>query len=497
MVDRSRPARLRTSVAVLACAGLLALLALQTWAYATRLTLSLGPRVILQPWLLRQGFVMYRDIADLHTPLMPLTLAALIPLVPDGLALAKLALIVLMSLTAGLTFVAGWRTVGPMGGLGYGKLWHESFLAPLYLVLFLCYDASTAGRSAGATLLAGFTGGIAVLYKQQAILAMAVFSLWSGWTHWRAHRSARRLLREMALMGAAFLLPIVAVGLYQLILAGSLESAAYWTLGYNMTSDYASLAALPPTIRQMRVILLSGLLMPAAFAVCVHSWRKGSATWLTLGLALLLLGASSAGLYPRYAAFHLQPALPWVALATTITWAYVWRLQRVGRPLALALAAAVCVVLPITAEPSLRLVAAAPAQQTIDEYSNLVPLAQQVRQAIGPTGCAYIFPDDEASANLYYLLDCPPPGFWVFHYPWNWLDPIRSQISSSLQSDAPAWIVYFPGRHGVGQTAPEIVAYLEAHYRREVRLEWRGVEVWLLTWKATASARTRAGSTWR
>ena len=77
-------------LARLAWAILVGALLFQAYAYYFKLPLSLGPRVILQPWLLRHGFILYETAVDIHTPLMPLSIAALSSVIPDGLRLAKL-----------------------------------------------------------------------------------------------------------------------------------------------------------------------------------------------------------------------------------------------------------------------------------------------------------------------------------------------------------------------------------------------------------------------
>jgi hypothetical protein len=95
----------------------LVLLALQAFAYAAGLPLSLGPRVILEPWLLRQGYLLYEEIADLHSSLLPLLLSAVMPIFPDGLTMAKTVLVLTVSLSTFLTFLAGKRDAGWVGGL--------------------------------------------------------------------------------------------------------------------------------------------------------------------------------------------------------------------------------------------------------------------------------------------------------------------------------------------------------------------------------------------
>jgi len=113
------------------------------------------------------------------------------------------------------------------------------------------------------------------------------------------------------------------------------------------------------------------------------------------------------------------------------------------------------------------------------EYSDLVPLAAEIREQIGPQDCIYIFPNDEATANLYYLTGCMP-RFWIFSYPWYMVDPVKQQILATLEEDPPPWVVTFPGRWEIEKYAPEVMDYLENHYRREAELHWAQGKAWLL-----------------
>ncbi len=473
--------------------GLLGLLIFQAWAYCAKLSLSVGPRVILQPWLLKRGFLMYEEVVDLHSPLMPLIVTALTPLVPDGLHLAKLVLVVLLSFSTVLTFVVGRRTTGWLGGLGaaaffvlwspvfgFGKLWHESFLAPLFLLMFLSYDAAAARRSTRSCLLLGLFGGVAVLVKQQAAVVFAAFVLWHAFATWRLRRSGSNLLREVVLMGLAAIVPVAVYVAFHYAQAGSLSSLWYWTIEYPLTSDYGSLAAQPPTIAQVRVLAASCLLLPAALFCGIDSLRKGDRTWLHIGLGLTLLATSSVAAYPRFNFFHLQVALPWLALASASTFAYVLRSQTSGRSFAMGVAVALSVLWLITAGPMYSTAIPDPEPQYIGEYSDLEPVAQRLGQYIEPADSVYIFPDDEATANLYYLLDCSPPRFWIFHYPWYMFDWVGNRILSTLDADPPEWIVYFPGRWDAENSAPEIMTYLQDHYQQETTFQWAQGKVWLL-----------------
>ena len=140
--------------------GLAALLLYQAWLFYFKMTLSLGPRVIFEPWALRNGYFIYENITDLHSPLMPWLLAVLGYIVPNGLRLAKLTLVGLLSLSTLFTFLVARRHSGVWAGLaaaalfvlwapaiGFGKLWYEAFLAPAYLVYLLAYKSSVQPRT--------------------------------------------------------------------------------------------------------------------------------------------------------------------------------------------------------------------------------------------------------------------------------------------------------------------------------------------------------------
>jgi len=471
----------------------LGLILFQAWAYARALPLILGPRVILQPWLLRRGFVMYESIIDIHTPLMPLVIAALAPLNPDGLILAKSVLIALLSLTTFLTFAAAARKSGGMAGVwaaffvvvwsptfGFTRLWHESFLAPLYLLLFLAYDGSVQRRSIRSCLYVGLLGGAAVLTKQHAAVVFAAFVAWMGASNWYSLRSGRELLREIALMLLGALLPVAAYTVYQYSQAGSVANFLYWTIGYALTSDFKTLASMAPTPVQVELVTSSCLLLPLAIFAAIDGQRKGDIHWRQRGLGMALIAASTVTEFPRFGMFHLQATLPLVAVVSALALRYLARLGPSWRVVAASLALALPVYWLTTAVPAYRPALAPRQPQTILQYSNLVPLAADIRANIGPTDCVYVYTDDEANSNLYYVLRCLPPKYWIFHYPWYMQAWMRKRIILSLEADSPKWVVYFPDHWGINGMAPEFLKYLEDHYQTDAELTWAGQDVLLL-----------------
>lgn len=479
---------------LLVVASLICLVLFQAFAYYDRLTLSLGPRVIMQPWLIQNGFVMYENIADLHSPLMPLILAWSRPLVTDGLLLAKLVLVFLIALSTILIFLAAQRLTGWLGGLwaawffflllpsfGFGKLWYETFLAPLYVLLLLNFKPSSSRRSFKSLLFLGFIGGIALLIKQHSVVVVVSLLVWTALSNYFLSRSLSENIRELALICLGIILPVVAFIAYQYIRASTLKGFFYWTISYSMTTEYKSLAAKWATINQIQVVVMSIPLVIVAFFYLIGLNRRRDITWLYFGWGFILLAASGLTIYPRFEYFHLQATIPVVVWLSVLALGHAWRTHGISRPFVLGMALGLSIFWLIRGGAAyLPVFNTFHNPQRIAEYSHLEPLAIDLSQYIGPSDSIYVFPDDEATANLYYLMRHLPPGFWIFSYPWNMSDSIKSRVLSTLRKESPEWIVYLPGRWKINHYAPEIVTFIQAHYRKAAKLNWAGGRILLL-----------------
>jgi hypothetical protein len=279
---------------------------------------------------------------------------------------------------------------------------------------------------------------------------------------------------------AAALLPVLALAAGLYARAGTLVGVWQWTVLYGLTSSYRSTAALSPDLDQIGIVVSSCLLLPAAVLYLLDLKRKGCALWHRLAWGFSVLGASSLTVFPRFHFFHLQTALPMLAWLSSMTLAQALRRPNTGRLFAAGTALALSGFWLVTAGSAYRAVLRADQPRTIWEYSPLVPLANEVRAAVGADTRVYVYPNDEATANLYYLLRCPPPGFWVFDYPWYADAWMQTKVLHALQEDPPNWVIHLTGSQKASSDMSEIAQYLEEHYRRETRLRWDQGEVWLL-----------------
>ena len=479
----------------------LALAIAQALAYCYALPLSLGPRVVLQPWLMRQGYLLYEHIADEHPPLMNLLLSAVQPLGSDSLAVAQIVTVSLISITTLLIFWAGQRTGGWLVGtfsaffftiwspiFGYSKLWHETFLAPLYTLLLVQWCPPSSDRpNIRCSLLTGALLGLAVLLKQHAVAVVAGLVLWHSFASWRARRPARQVFTEIAAIVFAAVLPIAAFTMHHLYQAGTLENLAFWTITFSFVNNYTGLASLSIRPDQISALAPAYCLLPPALTIMWTSREKGK-SWSREGWALVLLVTSSLTAYPRFGFFHLQASLPILAWLSGTTLARLLNVRdQKGfegtnhRSLLAGIACSVMLLWTLHAGIPYYNSLSDGQPREIWEYTDLVPLAQEVRQHIGPTDCVYVFPDDEATANLYYLTQCRPPKFWMpTSYPWFTLDMLKPKAIRALEQASPEWVVYFPGRWGIERHGQEILTYIQEKYQLETQLTWAKGEVQLL-----------------
>lgn len=445
-------------------------------------TISLGPHVILEPWLLNQGFHMYSQLGDNHSPLMPVLLSLGQWILPDGLRLAKLTLVGLIFISAVLTFYAARRLAGSLAGLlaviffaawsywfGYYKLWHETFLTPLYLLLILIW--TSPGKTAGRWRLCsyGLLLGISVLVKQQALfVAAGVISL-TILVGGLNHRKALAVFKDILWIGAGAALPVLVYFAFYLLSGGSLEQAWYWVVLFNDAELGRMLASPIPSSFILAILPAFILLLP----VLVRFFRKLSGpsdAWSQDAFLLLMLLAGLITIFPRFGAFHLQPMLPPLAIFSGKVLADLptfvpeaWRKMRT--PLARNLMAGAFVLFWAAYAPGWSNIFS-PQPRRIYEYSDLPALAEQIRQQTGG-GCVYLLPEDEANSNLYYLMKCYPPRLWAFtSYPWFSRDGLPAKEIAALQAESPEWVLYFPGRFNIETHNPQLVSYVENHYQK-------------------------------
>jgi hypothetical protein len=477
-------------------AAVAGLILLQLYLFTTRFPLSLGPRVILQPWLIQQGRVMYEDLVDMHSPLMPMLLALLRWGIPDGLALAKTVLAALFSAGLMLTALTAKRLAGAWAGLwaaalmalwsldfGFAKLWHESFLALVYIVwiawLVFFFDRKTWWRLPAMGLIAG----VGILFKQHALIVFAGFLVWYALCRRREAAAWRSVAADTFRLCFWTAVPGLAFLVCQYLRAGTLSGFFYWAIVFNFTSDYVELGMQAPAAADWLRFGTIFAFLPIVLGCLWDAFRTRDRSAKFIGAAVLFMACTAATQYPRFGSFHFQPWLPLLTLTYGWTAGYLVRAAFRFRITIVIGLAGLTVFWFSQTGLKFGIRAEVPAAPSVSEYSSLLPVADRIRPFLHAGASLYIFPDDESTSNLYYLLGIEPAGLWVFHYPWYMTDSVRRELADMFRERPPEFVVFRGDAWDMDANAPEVLAAIRAGYQPVAAIPWSGGEMELLARK--------------
>jgi len=241
------------------------------------------PEMLAWPYLMLNGWLPYRDIAIAHTPLLLIIASAWYKVFGLGLLQLQLLTWVIFSLSALLLYLTSRSGKALLvyaalwAAFGGNALWFDLALAPLAIMLHRAIHGQRP-------VLAGGWAGLMLLTKQTA-LWFILPALW-------AVRLRGRFLAALACVLAVFLGLLAAAGL--------LADFYVWAVRFGIF-------ILPRSPGQIQLPTLKQLLL-AVFPVVIFLFNKSN--WRLLPWVV----AGSLGVYPRWELFHLQPALPFLAL---------------------------------------------------------------------------------------------------------------------------------------------------------------------------------------
>ena len=459
--------------------------------------LSLGPHVILEPWLINHGFLIYNQLTDNHSPLMPLLLSVGQLVIPDGLRLAKLVLVGLIFIITLLTFFCARQLAGNTAGVlaalffvcwsqtfGFDKLWHETFLTPFYLLILLIWTSPAInGRHVLKNFICGLILGIAFLFKQQALFPLAALLAYETLIGLLTHKKAKAIISEILIVISGALIPVIVFIAIYLLVGGSFSKMVYWTILFNDLTMRDMLFQLPK-LSFLQIISPAFILFILFVYKFLWKLRNIVEKWSSDGMLILIFLSGLITAYPRFEPFHLQPMLPALAIISGLVLTRFFTGDSTSisdNKLNLGIISAFVIfwlAFGITGMVN----SYKPGEtRSIHEYSDLPPIAFQIRQQIGMDACIYLLPEDEANSNLYYLLNCQPPLFWAFtSYPWLSRGNLPDQEISALEKADPEWVLYFPGRWAVESHNPRLVSYVATNYQKVTQINSNQGEIWVM-----------------
>ncbi len=376
----------------------------------------------LYPWLMNNGWVLYRDIRDQHGPLFP----SLLSLLPDpGSAGTQFVfMLLLVALVALLTAIAAWRTSSPAAALfavglyalwilpfDGAHVWYDLGLAPFYLAAFLvAWDMLAKPAENWRPVALGLLLGLAFLLKQQAAVALL-----GGLAVVPLHQR-----RSVALYVGAASLPVL-ISVLVFSITGAVGDYFYWVVTYNLTPTYVqgASALVPPADWPLILALLAPVpALAAGLSPMKSIWRR------RLGFIIFsggLLFAAIIPIWPRYARFHLAGALPLLALFGGIAiWNLLVHFPGFRSRAVLPWAGGVLLILlslRLTGPSGLRTLAGVWRVQPapLPYSSTIAPLRNWVQSNTPPDRPILVY---DLDSTLYRVLERQPPKPWSPFFPW-------------------------------------------------------------------------------
>ncbi|MEJ5248688.1 MAG: hypothetical protein WHS90_13020 [Caldilinea sp.] len=467
--------------------------------FTTRLPITADPRMVLQPWLLNQGFIPYLHIADEHSPLLPHLLAWVQSLVGnDGILALRLAHGTTLTLLFVLVSSWLWMRYGIWAAaagvaffwafavrFGLTTFWYNLALAPVFFGFFLSLSAfSLERRHLWRVAFSGALVGIGLLFKQQAAILVPVFLIWLGLIFWRLQGDRRSVLRALFLFLTGITTPVLSYIAFYLAIGGNLAALVEWTVLFNLTSGYARLGFLLPTHFDMLAIWPAFLLVvPFVASLAMSDFFSAQERRLRLWLLICAL-SSLIFLYPRYSPPHWAAAFGFVAAMSAIVSADIVRASaaapssaaRLFRTFAASLLVFWGIYGAFLSWPGM----VGAGQPRLLKFDDPRELAELLKPALPPESTLVFVPDNEAVSNAYYVLQRTPPRFWMMHYPWFMQPHIRERWLAELDKHPPDFVVWIDDLQDLSSTGPEIRPFLFDRYVETSSFVWQGRTVHLL-----------------
>lgn len=373
------------------------------------------------PYLILHGWLPYRDIAIAHTPLLLLITTAWYKIVGLGLLQLQVLTWLIAAITTALTVVvtrsvkAGLLYLVLWAAFGGHALWFDLALAPLAVLLY----AAAAHQHPSAS---GLWFGLMLLTKQTAawFIAPVILVL-----------PPRFLPRFLLIFG--LVLVIFAV---LLAVVGILDDFYVWAIKFGIfVLPRSPGQILLPTLRQL---VLAGVPF-LVFLSNRSNWRL--LPWVVAGCL---------GIYPRWELWHLQPALPFLAIGLSRS--------RLGTA--------------VVAGFSLLLIARTPSSPAIRFFEpEFIKLADSVRAQTSPGDRVFIL---NTWDHLYALTGTlPAVRPLIPHLSWYMDQPgTQEQIIAGLEAQPPSLVVIRDyDLSGLGAYRPSLIdSFITQHYRPSSRV---------------------------
>lgn len=417
------------------------------------------PEMFSYPYLLDNGFDLYKDITLPYQPILVLLLVEIYKLFGYNLLTLQLFTWIVVVFSDVLIFLVSRRLLGktiisllPLSlyvliqPLAFGNmLWFDLATVPFILLAFIFSHHKKF-------FVMGFFLGVAFFIKQQTGLAILFLS-----SYFLLNKKFQELIKFFLGFGVVALLI-----LFFVIFSGIFDDYLFWTIAvplywYPRLPGYSNW----PTLLQL--LTISFIFLPAVLLVA-KNWEvsKENTKMILISLIGLFIVA-----FPRFDYFRFQPAL-----ATYIILVASFLKKANTAILCLPLVLAI-LILSRNNLANINLPARFYGPQEI-------MLAKQIEEQTLPEDKIYLL---GVPSIVYVLSNRLPPKPWVDSYVWYMeISGLQEKVIQGFEKNKPKvilWKIPEPGNwYDLGTYQPKkIVEYIKNHYELKENIE-EEIQIW-------------------
>lgn len=384
------------------------------------------PELFIYPYLANNGLLPYKQIFDQHFPglmFFPVNLGTLGMNDAYSARLVSYALVVITQLLLFLVanYVFRSKTKALFANFLYlvwqpffegWVLWIDSFLPPILLSSFLFYKKALESKKHLDFILAGVFLGIGLVFKQVVLPLIIICGIF-------LYFKAREKSHLVWFIAGVIPLPLLMFSYFWTI--GTFTDFWYWTVTFNLTTFAEYGKKLPTLSGLLRVGFVFGMSIFALF------YKKKR---FAIPLIVYLFGSLAVAV-TRFDFVHLQPALPFVVLASVISFEAFYKRFNGGKLMILGYMVISLILLVKFYEGHL-------GEKVFFFDDQTLATAEKIRQITEPKEHIFIY---GAIPHLYQLSGTlPAGGVFVHHFSW-FLKVSEDRILEGLEIDRPKLVV--------------------------------------------------------
>jgi hypothetical protein len=423
--------------------------------------------MVVYPYLLNNGFLLYKDIINPYPPTLPITLSAFTRLFgyeQQDFHLLTMAIIlvsdsILYFITLKVqknhyhaTFAVLFFAILSIP-FSVNGLWFDLVQLPFILLAIFFFIKYLESKKTAAVIFS-FIFLIFVFYiKQQVLWLIAVLA---AYVIFLEHKKIIKISKIFSITSAVFFLCLI-IQIFLFDKKNILSDYFFWVFRF----PFVEASKMPgyillPTIKQLAIVLsLFTLFIPT-----ILFGSKSHKYILLLGAATLLFA------YPRFDYFHLVPALSIISIVAVPNF-----LSLVNARIPVKIA--VLIALFSISIFSFRYFKLNYGTETRFFETDIIVSAKFLKIITQNNNVVYV---QNGPDQLYPLSNTLPPKPWADEFPWYLeLPGIQERILEGVQREPPGFVIYKPydqGKlFGLGVYKPKkIDDYLSSNYEEYFKL---------------------------